>query len=145
MTRNYIGDYIHVEKLIEYPFESQKLMEIISTDMPFKVQRYEGSYSIINRTGKTAFKILSTLRSEVSRIYSGVAVLFRYEYIKNIGLKEVNKTYKLLGIEGHVVAAGSGRNIEDFYYTRIENFEIYNMKKNEIINLIGELINIEKQ
>lgn len=139
MIKSYLGDYINVEKLEEYPVKSQKLMQLIADNMPYKTKKLEGSYSILNKDNITVVKILCTHFANLMIYDEGVAVLFRYEYLKN-NLKKVNEKYKLLGIESDVVAAGSADNIEPFYYTRIENSEIFNIKKQDIINLTGKLL-----
>ena len=138
MIRNYIGDYINVEKLKEYPVASQKLMKLIADNMPCNVKPLEGSYSIINK-GITVVKILCTLLSKIKIYNEGVAVLFRYDFLRN-NIDQVNKKYRFLGIEKHIVAAGSANHIEDFYYTRIENSEIYNIKKADIISLTRKFL-----
>ena len=140
MSRNYRGIYIYTIKLREYPPSSQILMKKIVDDLPFNIIQLEGSYSIKSRSGKTAVKILCTLESDVNVADDGVAILFRYEFIENLGINEINNKYKIIAMEKHVVAAGAANHIEDFYYTKIENSEIYNIKRNDIKGLIQEII-----
>lgn len=140
MSKNYRGIYINTIKLRDYPLGSQQLMKKIKDDLPFNVIELDGSYSIKSKSGKTAVKILCVHESNVSIGGNGIAVLFKYDYIEKQNIENVDRNFKLLSIEKHIVAVGRANHIEDFYYTKVENDEIYNKKKEDIINLTKEII-----
>ena len=137
------GDFIKTFPLTTYPTDSQELMSQIVNDFEKKnieVKKYEGSYSIISKfSGATTVKILCTINSGYVLQGSGVAILFRAEFIDQIDLNKTNKDFPNLDIRSNLVSAGGG-TYRDFYFAILDSNDTYLSKRDNILNLTKMLI-----
>jgi len=137
------GEFIKTYPLTTYPTESQELMSQIVNDFEKKnieVKKYEGSYSIISMfSGATTIKILCTINSDYVLPGSGVAILFRAEFVDQIDLTKVNNDFPNLDIRLNLVSAGGG-TYRDFYFAILDSKNIYLRKRDNILDLTKMLI-----
>ena len=145
MAKNkYEGEYIRPERLENYPTEAQEVMPLIVNDFEenyISVIEHRGSYSIKSMvTNDITVKVSCTSESSVTLPGIEVAVLFRVNAVKKLGLDYINKAYPSLDIKTRLLAAGSADRIKDFYFTTIDSKDTYQNKKNDIIKLTKELV-----
>jgi hypothetical protein len=140
------GIFLKTFPLTGYPTDSQELMQKIVVDFKdkgIKVKPYKGSYSIIRIFDtETAVKILCTIESSFETRDKGVLVLYRKELLESIGMDKIRIEHPTLDLKEQLLTVGGG-TFRDFYYTEVDNLEMYLVKKEDILAFATKIISIK--